>query len=72
MIDKNRKTIIPLKGERNGMSKLKEKDVESIRQMHLDGNNCTKLSGIYGVSISAIDRIVRKKSWSHIKGEVNV
>jgi hypothetical protein len=34
--------------------------------------NCTKLSVIYGVSISTIDRIVRNKRWSHIKGEIDV
>ena len=66
MINKNRRIIFPLKGERNGMSKLKEQDIKYIRESYSSNNNCTKLSNIYGVSISTIDRIVHNITWRNI------
>ncbi len=63
MIKKNRKIIIPLKGERNGRAKLKENDIILIRKLYSEEMNCTQLSKIYNVAISTIDRIVRNKSW---------
>ena len=66
MINKNRKIILPLKGEMNGMSKLKEHDIKTIRSSYSIKNNCTELSKIYRVSISTIDRIVRNITWRNI------
>lgn len=66
MINKNRKVIVPLQGESNGMSKLTKENVKSIRQTYSNIINCTQLSKVYGVSISAIDRIVRNKTWRNI------
>lgn len=57
------------KGEDVHTSKLKEKDIREIRALFSVDINCTKLSKIYGVSIGTIDRIVRYKSWIHVKGE---
>ncbi len=66
MINKNRKVVLALKGEMNGMSKLKEQDIKTIRNSYSSKNNCTELSKIYRVSISTIDRIVRNITWRNI------
>lgn len=71
MFNKKRNGNSALPGIKNGMAKLNEKDVLSIRTLYSKEINCTKLSEIYNVSISTIDRVVRNKSWIHLKGEVN-
>jgi len=72
MFNKNRNGDPSLPGMRNGRAKLNDKDILSIRKSYSNEMNCTKLSEIYNVAICTIDRIVRNKTWSHIKGEVNV
>lgn len=66
MINKGRRGVTSLKGEKNHKSKLLESDVIKIRNLYSKGKNCTQIALIYNLSISAIDRIVRKISWKHI------
>lgn len=53
------------KGEKNGMAKLKEKDVLFI---YSQKGKITQrdLAYTYGVSISTIQKITRKKLWKHL------
>lgn len=69
MFLKQRNGYCGLKGEKNGKAKLNCEDVALIRKIYSKEMNCTKLSKIYSVSISAIDRIVRNVTWNHIKGD---
>lgn len=69
MYKKKRNPIIVQKGIRNSNAKLNEEDVLKIRKLYSDGLNCTQLSKIYDITIGAIDRIVRYKSWSHLIGD---
>jgi len=56
-------------GERNGLSKLKEKDIVSIRKLYKNFSrifNTYTLAKIYEVDQSSISLIVNKKIWKHI------
>lgn len=54
-------------GERAGMSKLMEGQVLEIRALYSGGNFTLKeLGERYGVSLSNIGYIIRRKSWSHV------
>jgi hypothetical protein len=66
MYRKKRNGYSGSQGENNPKSKLKEKDVKEIRESHSKGINCTTLSKTHGVSISAIDRIVRNITWRNL------
>jgi len=66
MIKKNRQAYVSSPGERNGRAKLKYCDIINIRKYLDSGMNCTKISKIYNVSISAINRIQLNKSWRNI------
>lgn len=52
------------RGEKSGVSKLKEEDVKGIRESNLKSS---KLEIMYGVSRSTISLIKSRKSWRHIK-----
>jgi DNA-binding transcriptional regulator YiaG len=60
----------PMPGEKNGNSKLKEKDILEIRAAKgqvTQGNLAIK----YGISKSQIDRIQNGHYWNHVKNEVS-
>ena len=52
-------------GERNPNVKLSQEDVSNIRQQYKNGDG-PRLAKRYGVSASAINRIVLRKSWAAI------
>lgn len=55
------------KGECNGASKLKDKDVIEIRKLHKNKKYSTiKLGKIYGVHRSTISYIVNNKTYTHL------
>lgn len=54
------------RGERNGFSKLNEKDIYKIREL-LPFYNRQEIANIFNVSRSAIFRIQNKTTWSHVK-----
>lgn len=54
------------RGERHGLSKLTADNVRSIRARHADGASCTALSRQFGVSITQICNIVKRKVWREI------
>lgn len=52
-------------GEGNGLSKLKEREVLEIRALF--GKKIKRVLAVeYGVSISAIKQILRRKTWRHL------
>jgi hypothetical protein len=60
-------SLIPLPGEFNGRSKLKNEQVIEIRKLREEKNiSYGKLALKFGVSKSVIIKIVNRKSWSHI------
>lgn len=55
------------KGSQNGISKLNENDILSIRGIYLDGNiTQNALARFYKVDQSTINRIVNKVDWRHV------
>ena len=59
--------LIPsIKGEGHHNTKLVEEDVLNIRRLHDEGYSQKKLSEMYGVHISGINRIVKRINWKHI------
>ena len=53
------------RGERQGSSKLKTRDVEEIRSVYATGNSShAKLAKRFGVSEKAIQLIVRRETWA--------
>lgn len=53
-----------LKGEKNGRSKLTERDVKIIRYKSSKGRSIRFLSREFGVSRPVIDRIIKKINWN--------
>jgi len=54
------------KGEQHGQAKLKETDVEQIRNCHTAGQSIRSLAKEYQVTNKTIRDIVRRRSWTHI------
>ncbi|AEW47209.1 putative endonuclease [Bacillus phage BCP78] len=67
-IGKPRKT----KGERNGFSKLTEKDVIGIKKLLAKGKYQKEIASMYNVARSTITAINKGDTWSHIKIEREV
>lgn len=56
-----------MKGENNPVSKLKEIDVINIRKLYGEGKlSQLKIAKLYDVSQTAINKIIARKTWSHI------
>ncbi len=53
-------------GERNGNSKLLNRDIIDIRKLIINNNSCVDIAKIYNVNYSTIRRIYSKKTWSHL------
>lgn len=58
----------PSRGQSHPMAKLAEHDVLSMRELKYSNPDISngKLSDIYGVSCSQVQRIITRKLWSHI------
>jgi len=54
------------RGESHGMSKLKEGEILTIRELYKQGCSQSELARRYDVKQPAIWRIVRNKTWRHI------
>lgn len=54
-------------GQKNGRSKIKEKDIEHIKESKLNGQ---QLADFYGVNRSTINKIRRGDTWQHLPLEV--
>ncbi len=55
------------RGEKNGSSKLKEKQVRKILNLYNSGKiKCVTMARKYGVGQSTISDIIRRKTWRHI------
>ena len=56
------------RGERNGASKLTEKEVQEIRMEYAKGGSSQRtLAARFGVAKTLVGNIVRRESWRHIK-----
>ena len=55
-------------GEQHPMSKLTEEDVKNIRARVERGEPHGTLAAEYGVTVSHISHIKRRKSWKHLRG----
>ena len=54
-------------GESHGLSKLTEADVVAIRTRKAAGDTNTRLAREYGVSRRAVNFIVTRTNWSHVR-----
>lgn len=52
-----------LRGLKHGRARIKESDVQAIRQSH---RTQMALAGTYGISQTQVGRIIRGESWKHI------
>lgn len=59
--------IPPLKGEKNGSSKLKDIDIPGIRFMLKAGLSQRKIASFYAVTQKVIWYIKHKKTWAHVQ-----
>jgi hypothetical protein len=66
MISKGRKRSGCLRGSKNPVSKLDERDVPKIRKMSSEGMGVREIAPFFGVSKSTIHNVVSKKWWRHI------
>ena len=55
------------KGEKSNLSKLKEKDIISIFKFREIGMTYTDIGKLYGVTKTAIWRIIKRINWKHIE-----
>lgn len=55
-----------VKGEINGISKLKEVDIPLIRQLRIEGKTISEIAGLFSVSYEAIRKVIIGKNWSWI------
>lgn len=56
-----------VKGQKNGVAKLTDEDVLSIRRLRAQGASLKVLANAYGVTESTVSEIVRHLRWSHIE-----
>jgi hypothetical protein len=56
----------PAKGIFNGQSKLSEKQVLEIRNLHSQKILQIEIAKLYNHNVSTINKIVNRKSWTHI------
>lgn len=56
-------------GEQNARHKLTDGDVRSIRALRKQGALQRELAARFGVSISAIQFVLNRRNWSHVRDE---
>ena len=54
------------RGERSGATKLTNEVVRSLRVEYAGGSTQQELSDVYGLTQSAVSRIVNRRTWSHV------
>lgn len=57
--------LAQIDGEKNGNSKLSDKQVNKIRKMV--GSSYTEIGRIFGVSRVQVSNIINKRQWNHLK-----
>ena len=67
MMNKGRSNFIhPRPGEAHHKAKLTDADVIEIRRLRQSGSKLIELSNRFGVSMTMISYIARRKNWTHI------
>lgn len=64
---KNKGRRANLKGEAHGMAKLTKREVIEIRLKRESGVSLKYLSSVYGVSVSQINSICKRRTWAHVE-----
>lgn len=54
------------RGTENHLSKINEKDVLKIREIHKETKAISSIAKQFGIGKSQVQRIVKKQSWAHI------
>lgn len=68
MVSKGRAIGFPNPGERNGRAKLTDDDVREMRLHYAAGGvSYAQLARKYGVSVSAAQFAITKKTWAHLE-----
>lgn len=55
-----------VRGEQNGIAKLKESDIPVIRRLRKDGMIIKDIAQIFGVSFEAIRKVLTGKNWNWV------
>lgn len=58
------------RGSHHYLAKLTEEDVRTIRQLHKEGTDGSKLARRYGVSTATMSEILRGVGWAHAGGPI--
>lgn len=57
------------KGSKNGRAIVSENDIISIIKMRQEGFVLREISNKFGICISAVNNIIKGKSWRHVNGQ---
>jgi hypothetical protein len=57
---------ISMKGEEHPLSRLTSSDVIEIRRLHKETRQVNGIAKAFNISVSQVQRIVKRQSWSHI------
>lgn len=57
---------VQVRGERHGQAKLTEQDVREIRAAVSSGEVGWSIAARYGISVSQVSIIARRKAWAHV------
>lgn len=61
-----RKRHVPVFGERNKNSKLKEADVHKIRSLAAEGYTRADIAKRFGISTSSVNGVVNRRTWTRV------
>ena len=68
MISKGRFVVPPRQGSRNGRARLTENQIVQIRDLIEQGVPRKQIAEMFGVSVSAINHIARRRRWAVVQG----
>lgn len=66
---KGRRRTVAVRGEAQGLAKLDETAVRSIRRLLAKGETHRAIAERHGIERSTVTQIARGKTWQHVKGE---
>lgn len=68
MIERGRRFVPDVRGERHGNSKLTEQDVREIRQLRAAGVFIDDITQRFGICQASVSQIANGVSWKHVTG----
>lgn len=56
----------------DGRAKLTEQNVREIRRRYASGETCEALAAVYHVGYTAVQKIIRRATWKHVRDGVQI